>query len=196
MSKTHWKKLLNPDYIGAYWLNDGEDATVVIDYVQNEEIIGTGGKKEFCSVAHLRGDVKPMILNSTNSKTIAALYGNFVEDWAGKPITLYASTTKFGGNMVDCLRIRPLVPKRQIAEITPERFSTALKAIQSGTYNAEALRTRFALTQEQNDALDAALVEMAEGGPPGAVDTSAPQDQTESDDPDDETVDDEESQNA
>ena len=83
---THWKRLMNPDYIGAYWLPEGEDVTVVIDYVVRELITGTGGKKEECTVAHLKG-VKPFILNGTNSKTIAKLYGPYIEDWAGKRIT-------------------------------------------------------------------------------------------------------------
>ena len=32
--KTHWKKLINPNYIGAYSLEEGEDLTVKIDFVQ------------------------------------------------------------------------------------------------------------------------------------------------------------------
>ena len=72
--KTHWKRLINPDYIGAYSINEGEDLTVKIDFVQVEEITGSGGKKEHCTVAHLVNE-KPMILNVTNSKTIAKLYG-------------------------------------------------------------------------------------------------------------------------
>lgn len=45
--KTHWKRLINPDYIGAYALPEGGDLTVKIDFVQVEEITGTGGKKRF-----------------------------------------------------------------------------------------------------------------------------------------------------
>ena len=78
MSKTHYKRLMNPDYIGAYSLNEGEDLTVVIAHVAREVITGTGGKKEECTVAHLKGQ-KPMILNSTNQKSIAKLYGPYIE---------------------------------------------------------------------------------------------------------------------
>lgn len=104
-SKTHWKTLINPDYIGAYALSEGEDLTVTIDWVQSEEVTGSGGKKEICTVAHLVGH-KPMILNVTNSKSIHKLYGPYIEDWAGKNITLYASTTKLAGEMVECLRAK------------------------------------------------------------------------------------------
>lgn len=159
--KTHWKRLMNPDYIGAYWLPEGEDVTVVIDYVRREVITGTGGKKEECSVAHLAGGVKPFILNATNSKTIAKLYGPYIEDWAGKPITLFASTAKLAGDTVECLRVRPQVAARQLKPITAKRFDDALLAIKAGTYTADKLSASFALTLEQDSMLEAALMAMA-----------------------------------
>lgn len=159
--KTHWKLLMNPDYIGAYWLTPGEDATVVIDFVAREIITGTGGKKEECTVAHLKGGVKPFILNATNSKTIAKLYGPYIEDWAGKPITLFASTAKLAGETVECLRIRPKVAERKKQQITAARFDAALKQIQAGQYTAEKLRAGFDLTDEQEQSLSARLAEMA-----------------------------------
>lgn len=151
-AKTHWKRLMNPDYIGAYFLPPGEDVTVTIDYVVREQITGTGGKKEECTVAHLRG-VKPFILNATNSKSIARLYGNYIEDWAGKQITIYATTTKMGGETVECLRVRPKVAVRVSPAITTERFEKALESIAAGQYTAEQLRKSFNLTTEQSDKL-------------------------------------------
>ena len=35
-SKTHWKKLTNPDYLGAYALEDGEDMIVTIKNVSTK----------------------------------------------------------------------------------------------------------------------------------------------------------------
>lgn len=154
--KTHWKMLINPDYIGAYALPDGEDMTVTIDFVQSEEVTGSGGKKEICTVAHLKGQ-KPMILNMTNSKSIHKLYGPYIEDWQGKDITLYASTTKLAGEMVECLRIRPKVTPREKPGIASERFAKALHAVKVGTYPAQKLREQFALTQEQAMELEAVI---------------------------------------
>lgn len=160
MSKTHWKLLINPDYIGAYALPEGEDLTVTIDFVQQEEVKGTGGKKEDCTVAHLVGQ-KPMILNVTNSKSIAKLYGPYIEDWAGKPITLYASTTKLAGETVECLRVRPKVMVKQKPKITPERFKKAIASIQAGEFTTDKLRSNFALTEAQESELVEALHEAA-----------------------------------
>lgn len=159
--KTHWKLLVNPDYIGAYWLPPGEDVTVTIDYVVREVITGTGGKKEECSVAHLKGGVKPFILNMTNSKAIAKLYGPYIEDWAGKKITLFASTAKLAGEVVECLRIRPQVAAKVAGPISDERFNRAVAAIKAGTYTAVQLRGGAALTEAQEKTLSEALEAMA-----------------------------------
>jgi hypothetical protein len=156
MSRTHWKSLINPDYIGAYSLPDGEDMNVTIDYVQVEEIVGAGGKKDHCTVAHLVNQ-KPMILNVTNSKSIAKLYGPFIESWSGKEITLFATTTKLAGEAVECLRIRPKVIVRKEKPIDDERLTKAIAAILEGTYTTAKLHNTFALTPEQNDKLSEAL---------------------------------------
>lgn len=150
--KTHWKRLTNPDYIGAYWLPEGQDVTVTIDYVVREMITGTGGKKEECTVAHLQG-VKPFILNATNSKSIARLYGPYIEDWAGQQITLFASTTKLAGDTVECLRVRPKVAIKEIKTISDDRLDKALTAIKNGTFTLEKLRSGFALTEDQESVI-------------------------------------------
>lgn len=162
MTKTHWKSLMNPDYIGAYAIPPGEDVTVTIDYVVREQITGTNGKKEECTVAHLKG-VKPFILNATNQKTIAKLYGPYVEDWAGKKITIFATTTKMGPDVVECLRIRPKVVQRQKPEITEPRLTAALEKIAAGEFTAEKLRANFALTAEQDQLVIDTLASLAAG---------------------------------
>lgn len=158
--KTHWKRLINPDFIGAYSLNEGEDLTVKIDYVQVEEITGSGGKKEHCTVAHLVNE-KPMILNVTNSKTIAKLYGPYIEDWQGQLITLFASTTRLAGETVECLRIRPKVAERKAKPIADTRLDAAIESIKAGTFTTDKLRAAFMLTEAQEAKLQAALAEHA-----------------------------------
>ncbi|MGH1470123.1 MAG: hypothetical protein ACRBCS_02960 [Cellvibrionaceae bacterium] len=151
MSKTHWKLLVNPNYIGAYALPDGNDITVTIEHVGREIVTSTGGKKEECTVAQLKGN-KPLILNVTNQKSIAKLYGPYIEDWAGKQITLCASQTKLAGEMVECIRIRPQVAQQQPQKdtITADRFEKAVESIKSGNYTIGQLKERFILNPEQN----------------------------------------------
>lgn len=125
-SKTHWKKLVNPDYIGAYAL-DGSDLTVTIERVTRELVTGDAGKKEECTVAYLKGQ-KPFILNRTNSKMIAKLYNSpYIEDWAGKKITIYPTTTRVAGEVTECLRIRPSIPREEDFSKEIESDITKLK---------------------------------------------------------------------
>ena len=112
--KTHWKKLTNPDYLGAYSLageNGYAEKVVTIERVQQETVTGTDGKKEVCMVARLVGE-KPMILNAASCKAISKVAGSsFVEDWSGTSITLYVQQgVQAFGNVVDALRVRPKAP--------------------------------------------------------------------------------------
>lgn len=147
----HWKKLLDDQkYIGAYELKPGEERVVTIKSVAAEEIIQAGGKKDTCRVATLAGKEKPFILNATNSKTIAKLYGNDIEGWVGKTITIYASTTSVAGEQVECLRIRPVAPgPRKKTAINEERFAVALTNITDGKFTVEKLLAAYDLTEEQ-----------------------------------------------
>jgi hypothetical protein len=153
-TKTHWKQLVDPRYIGAYALPNGEDLTVTIEHVQRETITMMGGKKEDHTVAYIKGQ-KPLILNATNSKSIHKLYGPFIEDWAGQQITLFASTAKMGGELVECLRIRPSVAAKRKQPINEERFTAALGQIRAGAYTVQKLRGGFVLTPEQEQQLAA-----------------------------------------
>lgn len=112
---THWKKLTNPDYLGAYALEDGKDIILTINYVREETVTGTDGKKDDCVVCHFVERVKPMILNATNMKTISKLFGSpYIEDWKGKQIQIGSEKVKAFGDIVDALRVRKFLP--QIAE--------------------------------------------------------------------------------
>jgi len=110
MAKTHWKKLVNPDYIGAYSLEDGKDLVVKITDVKRQMVTSTGGKQEECTIAFLENQ-KPFIVNVTNAKTITQVVGSpYIEDWVGQSITLYQAVTKLKGEEVECLRVRAEKP--------------------------------------------------------------------------------------
>lgn len=111
--KTHWKRLTNPDYLGAYALDEGQELIVTIQHVCLEKVTGTDGKKEDCIVAHFQDrGIKPMILNATNCKTITKLYKTpLIEDWSGRKIQIFSDRVKAFGDVVEALRIRPFVPK-------------------------------------------------------------------------------------
>jgi hypothetical protein len=128
MAKTHWKKLTNPDYLGAYALQPGEEKILTIRSVSNEMVVGTDGKKEECQVAHFMGQEKPMILNKTNMKTIEKVYKTpYVEDWAGKKIAVYTEKVKAFGEIVEALRIRNKIPQEE-RPVSCEKCGKAIQA--------------------------------------------------------------------
>lgn len=117
MEKTHWKKLHNPDYLGSYSLDPGKDLTVEIVSVSKQIVKGSDGKEDECIVAVLKGQ-KPMILNTTNCKTISSVFETpYIEEWKGKSITLYTQKIKAFGELVDALRVRSV--KVELPELTP-----------------------------------------------------------------------------
>lgn len=108
---THWKKLMNPDYLGGYALEPGQELIATIKSVGNEEVTSPDGKKQICSVIHFVEDIKPMILNATNNKTIAKLFKTpYIEEWCGRKIQIYTEKVKAFGDVWDALRIRPFLP--------------------------------------------------------------------------------------
>lgn len=109
---THWKKLTNPDYLGAYAIEPGQDLIVTIKSVANEVVVGADGKKETCSVMRFKENVKPLVLNATNSKTITKLLKTpYIEEWEGRKIQLYVEkNVKAFGDVVDAIRVRQFLP--------------------------------------------------------------------------------------
>ncbi len=132
MEKTHWKKLSNPNYIGSYSIEPGQDLTVEIVSVSKEMVMGADGKKEECIVATLKNQ-KPFILNVTNCKTISTLLETpYIEEWKGKSITLYVQQVKAFGEVVDALRVR--AGRAPLPELTPSHQGWA-KAVEYYTLN-------------------------------------------------------------
>lgn len=154
-TRTHWKKLTDPRFIGVYALpNEGDDLTVEITHVTHEEVTMMGGKKEMHTIAYLKGQ-KPLILNKTNSLSIEKLYSPYIETWAGKKITLYASTTNMGKEKnVPCLRVRPQVMEKKKQFISDERLQKAIQQIKAGSYTEQKLRENFEIAPEQEQLFD------------------------------------------
>ena len=105
---THWKSLTNPNFLGSYAFENNQDMVCTIKVVRNEVVTGEGGRKEECTVCYFVENVKPMILNKTNMKTISKVAGSpFIEDWAGHKIQIYVDPkVRFGKEITGGLRIR------------------------------------------------------------------------------------------
>ena len=134
MRLTHWKKLSNPNYLGAYSIEDNKDLILTISKVQQETVTGPDGKKDECIVCYFSESEKPMILNSTNAKKIQKLLNTpYIEKWIGHKIQLGIEKVRAFGDIVEALRVRKFLPKN--IEIKCERCGNNITA--SGNMSAE-----------------------------------------------------------
>lgn len=74
-------------------------------------------------VLNFFGDLKPMVLNRTNSASIAELYGEDTDTWTGKQVVLFSTKVQFNSKLVDAIRVR--APKPQAAAPAPAAAKTA-----------------------------------------------------------------------
>lgn len=108
---THWKKLTNPNYLGSYAFQPGEEKALTIKTVGQEEVTNPEGGKEKLIVAHFVQDEKPLILNKTNCKTIEKLSGTpDIEKWPGVGVLLCVQRVSAFGELVEAVRVRPVKP--------------------------------------------------------------------------------------
>ena len=110
---THWKKLTNPNYLGSYAFQPGEEKAVTIASVNQETVTNPAepDKKESCIVAHFQQPEKPLILNKTNCKAIERLSGTpDIEQWPGVGIILCVQRVPAFGELVEAVRVRPIKP--------------------------------------------------------------------------------------
>lgn len=150
---THWKKLTNPDYIGAYSLQPGEEKTVEIVSVSKQKVKGTDGKEQDCIVAILKGE-KPMVLNKTNCKTLAKIYDDpYIENWGGKKIIVFAAKVKAFGDVVDALRIKPEIPILPKLTKDSPKWAGAVKALKDGTCKIDDIEKKYTITKQDRETL-------------------------------------------
>lgn len=111
----HYKTMYDEkDMLFAFDLG-GKEVTVTIEKVWAGEISGEQGRKSKKPFVSFRGKTKKLALNKTNGKTIAQLYGTDTAAWVGKSITIYPTTTTFGNDTVECIRVKPSIPRAPAA---------------------------------------------------------------------------------
>ena len=77
------------------------DRVEVVEFKDNTKKLGV----------FFRGKEKGMVLNKTNAALIAAQHGGDTSQWPGKKIKIYATTTDFSGERVECIRVEQFVPE-------------------------------------------------------------------------------------
>ena len=99
----HFNDLFPSAYLRAADLDD--DKIVVMDGFERADFDG-----ESKPVLRLR-DSKNLVLNKTNGRAIADLYGGDLDRWKGQAIILYATEVHFRGELVQAIRVRRERPR-------------------------------------------------------------------------------------
>jgi hypothetical protein len=89
---------------------DGKAFTLTIRDVTLEEMKTHDNKMVQKPVAWFERAQRGFVLNATNARIIAALYGDNTENWRGCRITIYATRVKAFGSNVDAIRVKEEVP--------------------------------------------------------------------------------------
>lgn len=98
------------------WLKASDVTRPVLATIKSVSVEEVGDAEDK-PVLHFQGDVKAMVLNRTNSITIAALYGDDTDHWIGKQLVLFSTKVQFQSRLVDAIRVR--APKQQAAAPAP-----------------------------------------------------------------------------
>lgn len=162
--KTHYRKVMKSDHLGTPDLEDmiesGHNLILVIKKVCQEYGTKVAGKKIDANIAYFTDtNIKPLVLNSTNSKMIKTFTNSpFVEDWVNVPIQLYIDqNVKMKGVVVGGVRISPKQPviKKTKTELTPShlKWEAAKKAIKDGGTNLESILKSYSITEENQKLL-------------------------------------------
>lgn len=141
---THVEQLADRDYLGGYSLYGIPHLDATIKEVKREEVPDQNGKKSPCVVAYFEGNIKPMILNSTNRKKITALLATpEIEKWTGTKIRIVTEKVKAFGSIHDALRVANELPSLPILDEKHPKWESAKAALKAGSVTIEQLKKNY-----------------------------------------------------
>jgi hypothetical protein len=77
------------------------DRTEIVEFKDNTKKLGV----------FFVGKEKGLVLNKTNAALIGEQHGQDTSGWPGQKIKIFATTTDFGGERVECIRVEQFVPE-------------------------------------------------------------------------------------
>lgn len=92
------------NFLKAADLPAGKQVKVTVESCELVQMDDNGVTKDKVNV-HFVGKEKTLMVNKTNSGTIAHVYGNDTDGWIGKEIILFSTQVDFGGQMVPAIRV-------------------------------------------------------------------------------------------
>ena len=131
---TNYRNVYKSDHLGVIDLEEMIEANTPLIFTIKEvkQEIGTkvAGSKIDANIAYFEGNVKPLVLNSTNAKVLKTLTKSaYVENWKGLTIELYIdASVKMKGEIVGGVRIKPVFLSKPKPIFTEANFEKAKQA--------------------------------------------------------------------
>jgi hypothetical protein len=145
-------KLYPSKYLRADDLGDGT-RTVVIESLELEEM-SDGQEKP---VLYFKGMAQGLVLNRTNSYSLAEVYGDETDDWVGQRIQLYVASTEYRGQRVPCIRVRASGRTHEIgADDSGDEGLSVTERLKATAARAERQQRRRLHRDDDEWAVDAA----------------------------------------
>jgi len=151
MSKTHFRKVFKSDHLGVSDLEEliekGSKLIFTIKEVRQEFNTMVAGRKINANIAYFVEPIKPLVLNSTNSKIVKSFNQSpFLEDWSNTIVQLFIDeNVKMKGEVVGGVRINPIQPKPKKKPVfTEDNF----KAAKENNATIETIKKHYQITKE------------------------------------------------
>lgn len=138
-TKTHWRKNLDPRYVSGEDLKNSlhglrPEMVVCVHEMKDAPTFDQSTQKEVTKTSLWLKDLsnnqviyKPVILNVSNAKTFAKEFNSdFIEDWYGKPIVLFAMPDKRFGYVARFKKYYAPAQATDVAAIASLNTATSL----------------------------------------------------------------------
>lgn len=153
-TKNHYRKVFKSDHLGSADLEEFIEEKInlnfTIEKVVQEYDVSVAGKKGNFNIAYFKEQIKPLVLNSTNSKVLKTIAGGspFVEDWKNIVVELYIDhNVKMKGEVVGGVRLRQGKIQLPFLTETSKAFQNAVTHLKDGG-SIDKIKERFQLTEE------------------------------------------------
>ena len=104
-----YQGMFSSQYLGA-WDAEAGPLTLTIASVRAVTLKNrTGEEDEKPAIDFAEKAARPMVLNKTNARAIAQMYGDDVQGWIGRKITVNRAQVDMAGSTVWALRVQVIV---------------------------------------------------------------------------------------
>ena len=118
--------MIQNDVFPSNWLNSSDIQVDTIVTIRDMKLEEVGREPQSKPVMYFEGALKPLIVNVTNWKACAKLFGEDSDLWLGRQVTLYVRhDIEAFGDIVSGIRIRATAPAQPQAADVPDQAPVA-----------------------------------------------------------------------